>query len=226
MLNITKESLEVSVIGIRTFDNGIEKQLTLCLSGDMSAADVRETLHYAARSTLEDRMCGIEGCARQILFDTGHDPERPGYFEEPPEHSRIALAHEILRRIGIFRCAAGKGDHNEAARQAAQIEHLATVHDFLADYASMIKRGRDFVNGPKNRRSDALGHAIIKAFSLLGLNTPAANLVEFLVKNKELEIEAGQVWISEKGREKKRAVKTLQNRIAKIRGQLTAEQNS
>ena len=110
------------MIGIRKFDNGIETQLTLCLSGDMSAADVRETLHYAARSTLENRMCGIEGCARQILLDAGHDPERPGYFEAPPEHSRIALAHEILRRIGIFRCAASKGDHNEAACQAVRRE--------------------------------------------------------------------------------------------------------
>ena len=214
------------MIGIRKFDNGIETQLTLCLSGDMSAADVRETLHYAARSTLENRMCGIEGCARQILLDAGHDPERPGYLEAPPEHSRIPVAHEILRRIGIFRSAAGKGDHNGAAWQAAQIERLATVHDFLADHASMIKRGRDFVNGPKNRRSDALGRAITKAFSLLGLNAPAAKVVEFLVKNEELEIEAGTVWISERGREKKIAVKTLQNRIAKIRGQLIAEQNS
>jgi hypothetical protein len=207
------------------FDDGIE-DVGARFSGDMSAANVRSALHGATRDTLENRIAGFERCARQILLDAGHDPNRPGYFEVPAEHFGIAAAHEILRRISIFRGAVADGNQPEAFWQVIKIEELATTYDFFVEYEPIIRRGRAFVKGPKNRRSDALGRAITRAFSQLGLDASAKTLVQFLVKVDKIEIEGGKVWISNKGREKKIILKSLHNRIAKIRGQLTGKQYS
>jgi len=204
----------------RGFDEGTDD-----FSGDMSAADVRNALHRATRDTFENRIASFERCARQILLDAGHDPNRPGYFEVPAEHFGIATAHEILRRINIFRGAVADGNQAEAIWQIVKIEDLTSIYDFFVDYESIIQRGQAFVKGPKNRRSDALGLAITEAFSQLGLLEPAKMLIQFLVKVGRIDVEGNNVWISNKGREKKIALKSLHNRIAKIRGQLTGKQH-
>ncbi len=170
------------------FDDGIND-----FSGDISAADVRNALHRAARDTIENRIAGFERCARQILLDAGHDPNRPSYFEVPAEHFGIAAAHEILRRISIFRGAVADGNQAEAIWQVTKIEGLTSTYDFFVDHESIIRRGQAFVKGPKNRRSDALGRAITEAFSQLGLAASAKTLVQFLVKVDKIEIEGGKV---------------------------------
>jgi len=205
------------------FDDGI-KDISAGFSGDK--ADVRSALHRATRDTPENRIAGFERCARQILLDARHDPNRPGYFEVPAEHFGIATAHEILRRIRIFRGAVADGNQAEAFWQATKIEGLTSTYDFFVDYESIIRRGQAFVKGPKNRRSDALGRAITQAFSQLGLAASAKKLIQFLVEVDKIEIEGGKVWILDKGREKPITLKSLHNRIAKIRGQLTGKQYS
>jgi hypothetical protein len=59
--------------------SGIMQQRVPTLSGDMTPADVRDTLNYVAGcASFEDWIHDVERYARKTSADAGHDPERPG----------------------------------------------------------------------------------------------------------------------------------------------------
>src|SRR5258708_12085801 len=82
--------------------SGIHQRLVACLSGDMTAGDVRATLHHAASGGLGEWLSQIETTSRRIALAAGLDPNRPGYRQRPIENgSEADRAARILRRINI-----------------------------------------------------------------------------------------------------------------------------
>jgi hypothetical protein len=190
-----------------------------CIAGDMGAADVGETLRYVARDPLGSWASNIERRARQILLEAGHDPSRPGLFPEPQmDGSLLYDSHLILRHLGIFRSEI-VGDPPAAIGRAIRIERIANKHDFFVDHGDAIKRGRDFINGPKNKRKDALAREIIKALNNLGWKAGAGEILAFVKKNEKFEVEddGSILWTSDRGRLKPTTFKAFRNRISEMR---------
>src|SRR6266404_2215473 len=205
------------MIGILQHEGSLDGGFSVCLSGDMTAEDVRETLRYAAQSSHDRQISGIEQNARDMLQNVGHDPDRPGDLKAPAESRTIATAHSVLRHIRLWRNALASGDYHETLRRASEIWMLVSRHDFFIEHEAAIRRGHAFIEGPKRPRQDHLARAIEEAFSELGLDASANTLVQLLVKLRKIEIEGGKIWISDKGREKQITLKNVHNRIAKIR---------
>ncbi len=128
-------------VGTNLRGTGIMQELVPALSGDMSAADFRDTLKYAAAGgSFEGWIRDVEARARKILADAGHDPQRPGFMPTPVEDgSPLAAAHEILRWIRIARFAIAKPD-----AQAALIGWLVGGHDLRVDLEKPALRGQAF----------------------------------------------------------------------------------
>ncbi len=206
------------MIGVKIIDDGITKSFTPCLSSDMCAADVRDTLQYAARGGHERSISDIEQRARRPLLNAGYDPNRLGDVEFASENGELGDAYLILRRIGIFRSANANGDHEEAIYQAVAIEALASKHDFFVDYGSFIKRGRAFIEGPKQKRQDALARAIGKALAKLGPEATAEKVLNWL-RNNNFEIDEDRTvcWTSGRGKEKSTSFKSLEKRLVLLR---------
>jgi hypothetical protein len=208
------------MIGILKFEDGDLGTTFVCsISGDMSAADVGQTLRYLARDKLGAWQLNIEQRARQILMHAGHNPDRPGDFGAPTKDSRLYSAHLILRHLRLLRSAIAGGDTKEAVWQAIQIENIASRHDFAVDHGSAIRRGRAFIAGPKKSRSDALARSIKAALVSLGLNAQATEVCEFLKGNPDFEIDDdGTIfWTADNGRSRMTTFKSLKNRIANLR---------
>jgi hypothetical protein len=73
------------MIGILQYEGSLDTGFSLCLSGVMTAENVQDTLHYAARSNHDRQISDIERQAHQILVAFGHDPGRPGDIKAPAE---------------------------------------------------------------------------------------------------------------------------------------------
>jgi hypothetical protein len=206
------------MIGILQYQDSLDTGFSLCLSGDMTAEDVRDTLHYAARSN-HGRQTDIERQARQILVGFGHDPDRPGDIKAPAESRTIVTAHSVLRHIRLWRNAMASGDCQEASRRASEIWSLVSRHDFLIDHEAAIRRGRAFIKGPKNRRTDALGEAIIKVLSEHGLELTAKQVAKKLKENRDLDVDEDYAifWKRASGKEKMTTFKALEKRLPGIR---------
>ena len=140
------------MIGVLKFEDDLgTTTLVPCIAGDMSAADVGETLRYVARDPLGSWLSNIEHRARQVLFDAGDDPDRPGLLRGPLEDGSLLYdSHLLLRHLDIFRSEV-VGDPPAAITRAIRIAGIANKHDFLAEHGTAIRRGRHFIDGPKKR---------------------------------------------------------------------------
>jgi hypothetical protein len=208
------------MIGVLKFEDDLRTTtLVPCIAGDMSAADAGETLRYVASDPLGSWVSNIEHRARQVLLDAGYDPHRPGLLRGPLEDGSLLYdSHLILRHLGIFRSEI-VGDPLAALRRAVRIERIANKHDFFVDHGDAIKRGRDFINGPKNKRKDALAREIIKALNNLGRKAGAGQVLAFVKKNEKFEVEDdGRIfWTSDSGRAKTTSFQAFRNRIPALR---------
>ena len=210
------------MIGILQYEDSLNFGFSLCLSGDMTAEDIRETLLYAARSFHDNQVSNIERRARQFLIDVGHDPDRPGGLKTPAATRRIETAHLVLRQFRLLQNAMARRDCTEVLNRASEIWSRVSWHDFLIDHEAAIQRGEQFIRGPKRPRRDRLTRAIEEAFSELGLDAPFTKVHRWLRSHKDLYIDVdGTIdWTTNRGRDKSIKPKTLENRVAKIRCRL------
>jgi hypothetical protein len=210
------------MIGVLESENGLDTGFTLCLSADMTAEHVRDTLRYASEFNHDRQISELERRARQILMDAGHDPDRPGDLNARAESRTIATAHLVLRHIRLWRSAMASGDCHEVSTRASEIWSLVARHDFLIDNEAAIRRGRAFLEGPKRLRGDRLARAIKEAFFDLGLDAPVKKVRSWLLEHEIIYIDTdGAIeWTSDKAREKTITLKSLENRVANIRGRL------
>ena len=209
------------MIGVLTFEDNPGTTYIPCLSSDMTAADVRETLRYVAGDgdRLSCRFSDIDHRARQILLDAGHDPTQPGLLPEPLEVGCLLYdSHLLLRHLSIFRSEL-VSDAHAAAWRAMQIERIANKHDFPVEHGASITRGRAFINGPKKERKDALARAILEALGNLPSTASPCQVLAFLKKNTKFEIDDdGTIyWTSDRGRERMTTFKSFRNRISELR---------
>jgi hypothetical protein len=208
------------MIGVLKFEDDLRTTtLVPCIAGDMSAADVGETLRYVASDPFGSWLSNVEHRARQILLDAGHDPSRPGLLPETLDHGCLLYdSHLLLRHLGIFRSEIIR-NMRDAIWRVVQISEIAKKHDFFVDHGEAIKRGLAFINGPKKKRHDALAREIVGAFELLGPKASASQVLAFLEKTGKVEVEDDKriYWKSHNGREKTATFKAFRNRISKLR---------
>jgi hypothetical protein len=209
------------MIGVLKFENDLGTTHAPCIAGDMTAANVGETLRYVAGAgdRLSRSLSNIEHRARQILLDAGHDPDRPGLLPESLDDGCLLYdSHLILRHLNIFR-SESISDPPATAWRAILIDRIANKHDFLAEHGEAIRRGRKFISGPKKGRKDVLARAIIEALEKLGAKASARQVLAFLKKNTKFEIDDDDAihWTSTGGRERMTTFKACQNRIAELR---------
>ncbi len=167
---------------------------------------------------LDRWLSNVEHRARQILLDAGHDPSRPGLLPETFDHGCLLYdSHLLLRHLGIFRSEIIR-NMRDAIWRVVQISEIADKHDFFVDHGEAIKRGLAFINGPKNKRHDALAREIVGAFEILGPKASASQVLAFLEKTGKVEVEDERIYgKSYKGREKPPTFKAFRNRISKLR---------
>jgi hypothetical protein len=208
------------MIGVLKFEDDLRTTtLVPCIAGDMSAADVGETLRYVASDSLDSWISNIEHRARQVLLDAGYDPHRPGLLRGPLEDGSLLYdSHLILRHLGIFRSEM-VGDPPAAIVRAVRIERIANKHDFFVEHGTAIRRGRHFIDGPKKKRKDALAREIVRAFENLDPRASACQVLAFLKQNEKFEVEDDQRihWTSDAGRPKTTTFKAFRNRISELR---------
>ncbi len=209
------------MIGAVKSNTGVSQRLIPCLSGDMTAGEVRATLHYCASGRDAQWISQLETRCRQITLAAGLNPNLPGYRKRLiAEGSELDRADRILRRIRILRSATAEMDLWEAIWQAAQIERETNEYDFLIDHGPTIQRGRAFENGPKGKRDDALSILIKNALVELGPSASAKKVLEFLKSNttvvQEIDDHRTIYWRSRSG-ERKTKFKSFQNRLAKLK---------
>ena len=208
------------MIGVLKFEDDLgTTTLVPRIAGDMSAADVGETLRYVARDPFDSWVSNIEHRARQVLLDAGYDPHRPELLRGPLEHGSLLYdSHLLLRHLGIFR-SERVGDPPAAITRAVRIAQIANKHDFFVEHGTAIRRGRHFIDGPKKKRKDALAREIAEAFDSLGPRASASQILASLKQNEKFEIEDDQRihWTSDAGRSKTTTFKAFQNRISELR---------
>jgi len=211
-------------VGTNLRGTGIIQELVPALSGDMSAADFRDTLKYAAAGgSFEGWTRDVEARARKILADAGHDPQRPGFMPTPvADGSPVAVAHEILRWIRIARAAIAKQDAQTAAHAGVQIGWLVREHDLKVDWEKPALRGQAFIEGPRAERRDALARLIDDAFRKLGHDAIFKAILDHLRTKTavvhEVDDQEGAIyWKTRDGRERETSFKSLRNRIAERR---------
>jgi hypothetical protein len=208
------------MIGVLKFEDDLRTTtLVPCIAGDMSAADVGETLRYVASDPFGSWLSNVEHRARQILLDAGHDPSRPGLLPETLDHGCLLYdSHLLLRHLGILRSEIIR-NMRDASWRVVQISEIAKKHDFFVDHGEAIKRGLAFINGPKNKRKDALAREIIKALNNLGRKAGAGQILAFVKKNEKFEVEDDKSihWTSDAGRPKMTTFQAFRNRIPELR---------
>jgi hypothetical protein len=192
------------------------------LSGDMTPADVRDTLNYVAGgASFEGWIAHVETYARKILADNGHDPERVGWTPTPLEcGSTLDYAHEVLRWIRIARSAIKEQDAAYAAYAALRIARLVREHDLRIDWETPASLGQSFIEGRKAKRTDALGRLTNEALQELGGDASINAIFNYLRSQttvvQEIDDE-GTIYWKTRGREKKTGLKAFRNRLTSLR---------
>ena len=205
-------------VGMIRRGTGMLQEWVPTLTGDMSAADVRDTLSHVARAaSFEGWIADVEAYARNILGEAGHDPERPGCMLTPVEDgSTLVIAHELLRLIRIARSAIKEQDAAYAAYISLRIGCLACKHDLRVQWERSALRGRSFIEGPKAKRTDALARVIDDALRERGRNASIEEVLDHLRGQTMIvdEIdEQGTIYWKTRGREKETGLKAFRNRL-------------
>jgi hypothetical protein len=197
---------------------GITERGVPVLARDMTAADVRDTLRFAAEAgSFEGWMREPEAFARAVLEAAGHDPDKPGKVSAEDDTSEDYAAR-IWQWLQRARRAIACGNASEAALAGVQIGVLVCEHDMKAEHEPSALRGKSFIDGPKRPRRDKLAELIDGAFRELGRDATADGMLNHIRDAKAVvqEVEEDRTihWRAADGRELKTSFKAFQNRVA------------
>jgi hypothetical protein len=89
----------------------------------------------------------------------------------------------------------------------------------LVDHGEEIRRGRQFINGPMSKKKDKLAREIMKGLEKIGRKASANQLLTFVRKNENFEVEGDKSihWTSDRGAPKTTTFKAFENRISELR---------